>query len=278
MSVALESREQSASVLRRTLVGIGWCGLGILALVAILSDFLAHAPAGSSLSGIWLAQSMPPSAVHPLGTDLLARDVLSETLHGLRVSFFDACKAVLAALAAGGAAGAACARLPRFAGATLRWAMGVFAAIPALLLAILFIGLTSRTLAPLAAGLAAAPLVFVRAYDRADSLSRSTQAGYARATGISAMALLRRDLMYEFRTGLPALAARAFAAVTIILSTVSFLGFGTVPPARDLGLMIAAARASYFAAWWTAAFPALALLLLILCARLAAGLEEGERP
>jgi len=42
--------------------------------------------------------------------------------------------------------------------------------------------------------------------------------------------------------------------------------------------MIAASRASYLTAWWTAAFPALALLLLILFARLAAGLDEGERP
>jgi peptide/nickel transport system permease protein len=42
--------------------------------------------------------------------------------------------------------------------------------------------------------------------------------------------------------------------------------------------MIAAGKATYLVAWWTAAFPALALLILVLCARLAAGLEEGERP
>jgi peptide/nickel transport system permease protein len=68
------------------------------------------------------------------------------------------------------------------------------------------------------------------------------------------------------------------AAVAIILSTLSFLGFGAVPPHRDLGLMIAAAKSSYLHAWWTAAFPALVLMAFILLARLAAGLEEGERP
>jgi peptide/nickel transport system permease protein len=41
--------------------------------------------------------------------------------------------------------------------------------------------------------------------------------------------------------------------------------------------MIAAAEASYLGAWWTAAFPALFLIALILFARLAAGLDEGER-
>jgi peptide/nickel transport system permease protein len=70
---------------------------------------------------------------------------------------------------------------------------------------------------------------------------------------------------------------RALASVTTILATMSFLGFGAIPPARDLGLMIAAAKANYLSAWWAAAFPALALVALILCARLAAGLDEGEQ-
>ena len=174
--------------------------------------------------------------------------------------------------------GAVAARSPRVSGFILRWAMGVLAAIPALLLAILAIGLTFRGFAPIAAGLAAAPLAFIRAFDRVDAQSKSTHAGFARATGIPASTLLRRDLIYEFRDTFASLAARSFAAVTIILSTVSFLGFGATPPARDLGLMIAAAKTSYLSAWWTAVFAALTLLIMILCARLAAGLDEGERP
>jgi peptide/nickel transport system permease protein len=180
------------------------------------------------------------------------------------------------AIVFGGLFGAVAARLPRPLALSLRGLYGVFAAIPALLLCILLIALISRSLAPLAAGLAAAPLAFVRMFDRVDI--DSTHAEYARATGIPWMTLLRRDLTYEFRQMLGSVAARALAAVTIILSTASFLGFGAVPPARDLGLMIAAAKANYLSAWWTAAFPALALLLLVLCARLAAGLDEGERP
>jgi ABC-type dipeptide/oligopeptide/nickel transport system permease subunit len=42
--------------------------------------------------------------------------------------------------------------------------------------------------------------------------------------------------------------------------------------------MIAAARATYLDQWWPALFPALALILLILFARLAAALDEGEPP
>lgn len=273
MSQSFDAPSTAAPVLRAILRALGWGGLGIIAVAVALSDFLAHAPAGAAGSGPMLAA---PSPAHPFGTDLLGRDMLSESLHGLSVTTGHALLAALIAIALGGLFGAVAARLPRPAGMALRGAFGVFAAIPALLLAILVIGLSERLYAPLAAGLAAAPFAFVRAFDRVDI--QSAHAQYARATGISAATLLRRDLTYEFRDTLASVAARALAAVTIILSTVSFLGFGATPPARDLGLMIAAAKSSYLHAWWTAAFPALALLILILCARLAAGLDEGERP
>jgi len=262
-----------APLLRAALRLLGWCGLGLIAVAVALGDFLARAPAGAAFVGPMLSA---PSAEFPFGTDLLGRDLFSETLHGLSVSVSHALLGTLLAIALGGFFGAVAARLPRPAGLTLRGVFAIFASVPALLLAILVIGLSARFYAPLAAGFAAAPLAFVRAFDRVDV--NSAHAEYARATGISWTTLLRRDLTYEFRDTLGTVAARALAAVTIILSTVSFLGFGATPPARDLGLMIAAAKASYLHAWWTAAFPALALLVLILCARLAAGLDESERP
>ena len=272
---AANDTTSAAPVLRAVLRVIGWSGLGLIAVAVALSDFLARAPAGATGIGPMLEA---PSAGHPFGTDLLGRDLFSESLHGLSMTFGHALLAALIAIVLGGLFGAVAARLPRYAGLTLRGVAGVLAAIPALLLAILVIGFTTRDFAALAAGLAAAPLAFVRAFDRVDAQGKSTHAEYARATGISAATLLRRDLTYEFRDTLAQASARALAAVAIILSTVSFLGFGATPPARDLGLMIAAAKASYLYAWWTAAFPALALLVLILCARLAAGLDEGERP
>ena len=165
-------------------------------------------------------------------------------------------------LAAGGFAGFVAARLPWRIGAGPALDAGILGAVPALLLAILVIGMAGREFAAVAAGLAAAPLAFARAYDRARALAASRHAEFARITGIPNATLMRRDLIYDFRDTFLTSAARALAAVTITLSTVSFLGFGAVPPHRDLGLMIAAAVPNYLHAWWTAAFPALALLLV----------------
>lgn len=251
---------------------LGWFGLGLIAVAVFLSDFLARNPAGALWSGAALS---PPSPEHPFGTDLIGRDLYSETLHGLAHTAWSAAAAVLIAILFGSLFGIVAARLPRPLPGLFRLVMGIFAAVPALLLTILMIGLTGHGFAPLAAGLAAAPLGFVRAFDRADLTSR--HADYAQSTGIPGTTLLQRDLNYDFRRRLGTVLARALAAVTILISTASFLGFGAVPPARDLGLMIAAGKASYLNAWWTVAFPAAALVLLVLCSRLAAGLEEGER-
>lgn len=254
---------------------VGFVGLAVLAITVAMSNVIAPAPADAQ--GIAPAL-VAPSLTFPFGTDMLGRSVFSETLHGLTITLAQGLLAMVVTLAAGGFAGFVAARLPLRLGTGARWIAGILGAVPALLLAILFIGIVGRNFAPLAAGLAAAPLAFARAYDRARALAASRHAEFARATGIPNSTLMRRDLVYDFRDTFLTSAARALAAVIITLSTVSFLGFGAVPPHRDLGLMIAAALPSYIDAWWTAAFPALALLLVILFARLAAALEEGERP
>lgn len=266
---------KAAQSLRSAIRIVGFSGLGILMVTMSLTGVIARAPADSTDVGPELT---PPSASYPFGTDLLGRDMFSETVHGLSVTLSGALIAMLVAIAAGGLSGFIAARFPWRSGYALRFVAGIFSAVPALLLAILFVGIAGRMQLTIVAGLAAAPAAFARAFDRARRLGTSPHAVYARASGIRESTLLRRDLAYEFRDTFLSTAARALAAVTIVISTMSFLGFGAVPPARDLGLMIASARSAYIVGWWTAAFPALALLLVVLCARLAAGLEEGERP
>jgi peptide/nickel transport system permease protein len=274
MSLITATPAPAPTSLDTVLRAAGWIGLGLIAVAVSLSDFLASMPADATGAGPFLA---PPSEAFRFGTDILGRDMLSETLHGLSATVRTALPAMLIALIAGALFGFVAARLPRALALSLRSVIGILSSVPALLLAILIIGLTARGWASVAAGLSAAPFAFVRAFERARVQERTVHSDYARAAGISAMTLLRRDLVYEFSNTILSSAARALAAVTIILSTVSFLGFAAEPPHRDLGLMIAASKGYFLQAWWTAAFPALALTLLILFARLAAGLDEGER-
>jgi len=264
----------NSSPLRIALGGLGLAGLGALGALVALEDIAAPYEAGMMRTGEALA---PPLAPHAFGTDLLGRDIWSETVHGLAVTMADAVGALPIALAAGTFAGFLAAHMLRYSGPLLRAAANALIAVPALFLAVLFAALLGHQNAVVAAGLAVAPAAFARSYDRAHSLLASPHADFARATGLDRWSLFRRDLIFELRESIVAVAARALAAVVILLSTLSFFGFGAAPPARDLGLMIAAARGALPEAWWTAGFPLLALALFILAARLAAGLSEGER-
>jgi peptide/nickel transport system permease protein len=246
----------------------------MFAIMVALGDVLACAPVGAGSS----ARLIGPSTLFPFGTDALGRDVLSETIHGLAVTLTDAAPATAIVIVAGAIAGFAAVRAPLRLGPLFRAVTGVAAAVPVLLLAVALVGVFGQGFAVIAAGLAASPPAFIRSYDSAAHLANSRHAEFARATGIPASILFRRDLIYEIRGNFISVAARALASVVIVLSTMSFLGFGAVPPARDLGLIIASARDNYLDAWWIAAFPALMLALLVLFARLAAALEEGEPP
>ena len=265
----------SQSRIRTIISTIGLSGVGAIAVIVALSNVIARVPAGAVNAG---PPSLAPDSHYAFGTDVLGRDVMSETVHALTVTFSSAVLATVIAITIGAIAGFAAVRAPLRMGVALRGIMGVFAAVPVLLLAVVAVGIAGHEIAPIAAGLAASPAIFNRSFDRAMRLARSRHAEYARATGIPASTLLRRDLVYEVRGNFLNVAGRALASTTIALATLSFLGFGAVPPHADLGLMIAAVRPTYLDLWWPALFPALALVLLILFARLAAALDEGEAP
>ena len=72
--------------------------------------------------------------------------------------------------------------------------------------------------------------------------------------------------------------ARAFAALVVLLATMSFFGFGAAAHAPDLGLVIASVRPALGTAWWPAVFPALVLIALALAARVLAASADKSRP
>lgn len=268
-----DAAEKNEVSIRAVISIIGLAGLGVIALIVALSDVVARAPAGALNIG---PPSLGPSPSFAFGTDVLGRDVLSETVHALAVTFSSAVVATAIAIVAGAMFGFAAVRLPLHLGKVFRAIIGILGAVPVLLLAVVAVGFAGHEFAAAAVGLAASPSIFNRSFDRVTRLAHSRHAEYARATGIPASTLLRRDLVYEVRGNFVNVAGRALASTTIALATLSFLGFGATPPHRDLGLMIAAARANYLDIWWPALFPALALILLALFARLAAALDEGE--
>jgi peptide/nickel transport system permease protein len=253
----------------------GLAGLGLYVLLMALSDVIARTPAGRQHLA---PDDQSPASAFIFGTDALGRDVFSETIHAIAVSVPQAVAAAAVAILLGAIAGFGAVRLPMRLGPPVRGIAGVIGAAPALFLAIVLAVLLGPGWTVFAVGLAAAPAAFMRSFDRAEAFADSRHAEFAHITGIPATTLLRRDLVYEIRARFISIASRALAVTTILLATLSFVGFGASAPVRDLGRMIADARPVGLTDWWTLVFPVLALMLLILFARMAAILDEGEAP
>ena len=255
----------------------GGAGLGVLTVLVLLGlmhEQIAPYAVGAGGTGAPLSE---PGAAHPFGTDILGRDIWSETIHALRFTLDAAIPAFVFALVAGPFAGRMTASLLGPFGQALKIGINVLASIPSVLMAILFVAIIGTENFALAAGIALVPAGFSAGFDRAQAHRNASYVEYARASGVTDGALLRRDLKHWIRASLIAECARLLSAAIILVSTVSFFGFGAQPPARDLGLVIASARNDLGQAWWGALGPAIVLIVLVMAVRAAGGLTGGDK-
>ena len=79
-----------------------------------------------------------------------------------------------------------------------------------------------------------------------------------RLLGAGAFTSLRRDVLPNVLSPVFVLAMLDVGTAILLLSGLSFLGLGAVPPAPDWGAMVAGG-VEQFSSWWIAAFPGLNL-------------------
>ncbi|MEK6720776.1 MAG: ABC transporter permease [Chloroflexota bacterium] len=243
--------------------------------VAVLADVIASSDpfgfAGPALSA--------PSALYPLGTDDLGRDLFSGVVHGIRTSVMVAAGVVMLALPVGLLLGSvAGARggwiddlvmrfseiwqvLPRFF--LVLMVIALFG--PGLDRVVLVLGLTSWALL---ARIARAEAMTIRERDFVEA---------ARALGASETRILVRHIVPH---GLPAVivyVALLVAQVMLIEASLGFLGLGD-PNAISLGYLAAQAQRFLRIAWWMWFFPGVALIGLVIGLNLLAdGLSDRIR-
>ncbi len=207
-----------------------------------------------------------PSAVNPMGTDELGRDLLARVIHGAQVSLEVGAVAVLIAVALGLTVGLLAGYYGGFVDAALMRIVDVIFAFPGLVLAIVIAGLLgpSRTNAMIAIGVVYAP-AFARVMRAAvlEVLGRPFVEA-ARALGAGGIRIMLRHL-------LPNVVAPLIVMVTVYLSTailseaaLSFLGLGTQPPEPSWGSMLNTSRTYMELQPWYTIFPGLAIMLVIL--------------
>jgi len=229
-----------------------------------------------------LARLLPPSAEgHPLGTDMLGRDVLSRLIYGTRTSLAVGFTATATAMAVGVPVGL----LTGFYGGRLdsvaMRVIDVLMAFPSILLAIAIIAALGPGLmkAMLAVAVVGIPYYVRIVRAMALSLRRQEFVDAARAIGLTNARIMRAHI-------LPNCAAPIIVAATLdvgfMITTaagMSFLGLGAQPPMAEWGIMLAEGRQFIRIAPHVSMFPGLAIFLVVLALNLLGdGLRDALDP
>jgi peptide/nickel transport system permease protein len=247
--------------------------------LALLAPWIApHSPTSGNLA----LRLQPPvwqetgGAGRPLGTDLLGRDVLSRLIWGARVSLLIALAATVIGAVVGSVVGLVAGFHRGTADTVLTKLIDVQLAFPFVLLAIAVVAVAGPSIPVLIVVLAIGAWVgharIVRGLVL--SLRERDYVQAALALGAGTPRILTRHLVPEVLSTIIVLATFDVGRIIILESTLSFLGLGVQPPTPSWGSDLRDAAVYVRQAWWTAAFPGLAIMLVVLAINL---LGDGLR-
>ncbi|HUL06421.1 MAG TPA: ABC transporter permease [Candidatus Acidoferrum sp.] len=207
----------------------------------------------------------PPDATHWLGTDKLARDVLSRTLHGAQYSLPIGLAVIASAVAIGATLGAIAGFVGGLIDAAIMRLVDVTLSFPAILLAMAVTasigpGLRNATIAmiivwwPNYARLMRAQVLAVREREHVEA---------AIAAGASAPRVLVRHILPLCWSPILVNATMDFGQVVLQAASLSFIGLGASPPTPEWGQMISEGARNFYQ-WWIAFGPGMAILSVAL--------------
>lgn len=262
----------------------GLIGLGIVAVHVVLALMAPLLAPDSPVVPNPLSSLAGPSSAHLLGTDELGRDVLSRVLYGGRYALGLSLAAAALAVGLGAVIGcyvalfSATGRRAWVDEAVMRVVDAVLSvpAILALLVVVSVLG-TGAPVIILAATVVYCPAVIRVVRAAALSVAGLDYVTSARARGESSWAIVRREIWPNVLDVVMVEFAMRASWIVLLISALSFLGFGANPPTPDWGLMIAENRMSLAVVPWATVAPIIALATLIIGFNLAAdGLAKAR--
>ncbi len=207
-----------------------------------------------------------PSTLHPLGTDLDGRDLLSRLAHGARISLTVSLIAPLIGLLAGTVLGL----LSAWYGGALRTAilglLDAMLAFPSLVFALALTVVLGPSVqnVTLALGIMSVP-AFAR-IARANALPLISREFVlaARTAGASDAYIMFREILPNMVMSLLTYALTMMSVMIVAEGSLSFLGVGVPPPVPSWGSMIAEGRESLERVPHVSMIPAVAMFLTVL--------------
>jgi peptide/nickel transport system permease protein len=219
-----------------------------------------------------------PDLTHLFGTDQSGRDVFSRVVEGTQQSILIGIGSTAIGLLLGAMLGVTAGLVGRGLDNLITRIVEVLYSFPALLLALIFIGIAGPgtfTLT-LAVGIGTAPgyARIVRAQTL--KVASSSYVETSVLLGRSRRHTLWHTIIPNVARPLVSLATLGIGQAIVWATALSFLGLGAQPPAAEWGTMLSDGRAYIQLAWWIALFPGLAITLTALAATVVGRYLQGR--
>ncbi|MCZ8106319.1 MAG: ABC transporter permease [Burkholderiales bacterium] len=242
---------------------IGLIIVATFVLVALFAPLLAtHEPNAQDFA----VRLSPPSAAHWLGTDQFGRDVYSRLVYGARPTLLIVLMVVLLSAPFGFVLGLVAGYAGGLLEAVLMRITDIVMAFPRLVLALALVAVLKPGLinAVIAIAVTAWPPYARLARAEALALRQADFVEAARGLGMGARGIVFGQIMPLCTSSVSIRATLDMAGIILTAAGLGFLGLGAQPPLAEWGAMIAQGRDQVFDAWWVAAAPGIAIVVVSL--------------
>lgn len=259
---------------------------------AVIGLLILFVVVATALAGPWLFPEDPwamatrpfqkpfNDAGHPLGSDLLGRDILTGIVHGARVSLLIGIVSTAAAVLIGVALGALAGYFGgRIDDALMRFTE-FFQTIPSFLFAIVLVAILLPSFTTICVAIAIVSWPPVARLVRGEVLSLRSREFVLAAivAGQTPWNIITRQILPNTLSPIIVTASMMVASAILLEGALSFLGLGD-PNMMSWGFMVGAGRTVIRQAWWISFFPGLAIMLTVLALNLVGeGLNDALNP
>lgn len=225
-----------ARTLRSARGRIGALLLLLIILLAAVGPFVAPYASDKVVSITFAG----PDSSYIFGTDGLGRDVLSRVLNGGWVLLLLAAASTAIGVIVGAATGLVAAYVGGWVETLIMRVVDIILALPQIIFALLLLSVAGPQLwlLVLAVGFSHAPQVARVIFAAAQDVTERDFVRISRLWGVSLARVLQRDVLPNLLGPMIVEFGLRLSFSIIILSGLSFLGFGRQAPAADWGLMI----------------------------------------
>jgi len=213
---------------------------------------------------------LPPSRTHLMGTDLLGRDVLSRVIYGARVSMMIGFLSVGVSALVGVLWGVTAGYIGGRVDDIMMRIIDMLMAFPGLLLAMTIVALLGPGIRNVMIAVGIGGIASFARLVRGSVLSAKQEmyVDAARCVGVKDQRIVLRHILPNCLAPVLVLASMSYGWALLSSAGLSFIGLGAQPPTPEWGAMLNDGRALLWDAPWTAIFPGLSILVVVLATNL----------